>query len=466
MNIKKHNIMSRSEWKIIFVIFTIAFIFRSILFISASPFTDDYSSKLITGDSVHYHQLAITLVETNTYATEGKPHSLWAPGYPFFLSICYRLFGIQIEYAILVQIVISSLLFLPFFIFTHDIFSTKVRLIGSIILAFEPHLVLFSNIFLSETVFLALFISSLTCYIRYLKIKHISWLFYSALLLGLATLTRVAAQYFFILLIMHMFGYLIINRCGRQIIKAGIVFIIVFSAITTPWMMRNYLNYGYFSMSSGTGYNLLFNKISPIYFYESPLTLSEIRQYHFQQARKQAKLTSNANAFELNQAYLEYGLGRIKQDIYRYFVGHLIEIQQVAYEHREYFLFLEHLLQIETRKFFVKYIPQPGGEMIIIRDEVFKLPYLSAKIMMEFYQIIMLILILVYLLTNIKKRDPALGIVLLFVLVIFYFPIISSMSAPTRFRVPMIPFITFIGVHGLFFVLQYYRKYKQVITST
>ncbi|NJN14984.1 MAG: hypothetical protein HC822_01050 [Oscillochloris sp.] len=55
-------------------------------------------------DELHYHQIAVTLVQSGTYRD-----LLWPPGWPFTLSVLYTVFGSQVVVGLVFNTLISCL---------------------------------------------------------------------------------------------------------------------------------------------------------------------------------------------------------------------------------------------------------------------------------------------------------------------------------------------------------------------
>jgi 4-amino-4-deoxy-L-arabinose transferase-like glycosyltransferase len=234
---------------------------RFSLFLYIAPFTPQYKKTLLTADAPAYYNLAKSLALNNCFDLgKEKIHTLWAPGFPFFASIIFRLTSEKAENVIIAQIIISALLPVLFFYYTRDIFSTWLRYAVAGLFSIEPNSIIFANLFLSETVFVAILLFFFLAYCRFLHNRFLPSLILSAIFLGLATLIRAVNQYLFIFIALHLFISLR-HQPRKTVLHFVSIFFIAYALVAGSWMMRNYYHWNSFNLSSGMGYNLIMNNI-------------------------------------------------------------------------------------------------------------------------------------------------------------------------------------------------------------
>lgn len=112
-------------------------------------------------DSNTYHLIGTEMAQGNGYSLpDGQPAFYRLPGYPFFLSICYRLFGHSQENALWVQLFIASFIPLLVFFLSLTLFPGYRRLakISALLSACHIGLVLYAGFFMSESLFMIFFL--------------------------------------------------------------------------------------------------------------------------------------------------------------------------------------------------------------------------------------------------------------------------------------------------------------------
>jgi 4-amino-4-deoxy-L-arabinose transferase-like glycosyltransferase len=108
-----------------------------------------------------------------------------------------------------------------------------------------------------DILFLALFTWSLFFFIDYFKYYSNKSLVVSSLLLGLSALTKPVGIIFITLSFLSIFVWFILKR--REVIKgiqASLIIFSIFSTILSPWVIRNFITFGEFGISTIFGTNL------------------------------------------------------------------------------------------------------------------------------------------------------------------------------------------------------------------
>ncbi len=100
--------------KKLLLIFGIAFVTRVVLFLAICPWQETVQEeRIIFKDAVHYHDLAINLLEHQTFSDSTQvpylPNWERVPVYPSFLASVYSIFGYYPFIAIFLQVIIGSI---------------------------------------------------------------------------------------------------------------------------------------------------------------------------------------------------------------------------------------------------------------------------------------------------------------------------------------------------------------------
>jgi len=211
-------------------------------------------------DCMGYEQLALDWLTMGGYFDGTVPTATWPPGYPFFLSRIYWLFGHQPQIGIFANILINlGICYLTYKI-VRKIWSEKIARLAFVILIFFPSQILFVNLLLTENLFTFLFILSLYFFIKDRSVSETGLprsnrfiIFIGGVCLGLATLTRALPLLFLPLLIPFwrwQSGYY------RTAARNFFIALIGLAVVVTPWIIRNHYTVGVSAVSSNGGVNL------------------------------------------------------------------------------------------------------------------------------------------------------------------------------------------------------------------
>ncbi|MBN1212053.1 MAG: glycosyltransferase family 39 protein [candidate division Zixibacteria bacterium] len=211
-------------------------------------------------DCMGYEQLALDWLTMGGYYDGTVPTANWPPGYPFFLSRIYMLFGHQPQIGVFANILLNlGICYLTYKI-VRKVWSEKTARLAFSIMIFFPSQILFVNLLLTENLFTFLFILSLYLFIRARSISETGLprssrfiIFLGGICLGLATLTRALPLLFLPLLIPFWrwrSGYYCTAVSNFIIALAGLAIVVA------PWIIRNHYMVGVTSVSSNGGVNL------------------------------------------------------------------------------------------------------------------------------------------------------------------------------------------------------------------
>ena len=197
-------------------------------------------------DEKEYHELATSLSTTGAYHFHGQPTAYRPIGYPFVLSLIYRISSQSIQAAKIFQSVIDSLTCLLLMLLAGSI-SNRAGLIAGFSWALFPPAIVYSTMLFSETlsvfglVLLALFfITDTTSTLR-------TVLF--AFLAGFLILVKPFLLLFVLILLLARSRF----HLSRVHVIAFIPAVLV---VILPWAIRNTLDVHDFTLSTNGGMNL------------------------------------------------------------------------------------------------------------------------------------------------------------------------------------------------------------------
>lgn len=192
-------------------------------------------------DPMEYDRLGWSLATGGGYiSNSGMPTAFWPVGYPFFLSLVYRLFGHSLVAAQWANILLSVFLCLLTYVLTTRAFDRRVGRLASLLLVFFPSQIAFSTLLITEVLFTTLFLMALFCLSK-LRAPRLSVLpsLGTGFFLGLATLTRGLTILFPVVVLITLFKK---QRFPYQVlIKNFILILLAMALVILPWSIRNFL---------------------------------------------------------------------------------------------------------------------------------------------------------------------------------------------------------------------------------
>lgn len=207
------------------------------------------------GDSPGYMLLAQNLAEHGILSFGGAapyaPTNFRTPIYPLFLAIIYFIFRSFIP-AIFVGALISAFAAPLVYLIAKEVFSQNLAFIAGLLTAVEPMGLFLGVSILTEGIFTPILFLSVYFFIRYLKTGKAPHLYGSGALLALATLIRPIMFYFWPLAI----PFILYREWNfwKLAAKKPLVFIAIFFAVLSPWLIRNKIIVNSWQISGLQGY--------------------------------------------------------------------------------------------------------------------------------------------------------------------------------------------------------------------
>lgn len=205
-----------------------------------------------------YYSISQNIIHGNGYSSDAQPpytlNSIRPPVYPYFLASSYLIFHSYIG-SLLLQILIGSILPLIGMAIARYIYDKRsVSIAVGVLMALEPFSILFSIFFYSETVFILLFSLCILHLFRFFKGGRTIQLVLSALLLGLAILTKPTAQYIPIIFA----GFIMWHHRTKfsHAFVHGVGYAFICLLVVSPWLYRNWYEFGTVGISSQQGSTL------------------------------------------------------------------------------------------------------------------------------------------------------------------------------------------------------------------
>ncbi|MBK7866101.1 MAG: glycosyltransferase family 39 protein [Ignavibacteriales bacterium] len=191
----------RNKNNYIYIILVVAFLLRLGAFISFSPWDESVvSSKLLLSDGASYQNLALGMLEGYD-----NGETFWAPGFPAFLAAVYSIVGVKPWVILFLNCFISTFSVFLLYLIGKKLFTEKIALFSAILLAIEPHQIVYTQTFFSENLFIPLILLFFLFFINYLAEHKRLLLVVAAVFLGLSMYFRPAANFLFIPVIISLY---------------------------------------------------------------------------------------------------------------------------------------------------------------------------------------------------------------------------------------------------------------------
>lgn len=260
-------------------IFTLALGARFfLLFITAYFYGDEVFHS---ADSILHALLAKSLIEGKGFSINGvEPFSFYMPGYAVFLASVYRFFGSFFP-ALIIQAVLGSLF--PVFVlrFCRELNIEKtIGIVAGIFAALEPHLVYFSVVYVTETLFTFIFLLAVLHFLMFLKTDLFRYLVLAAVFLGISAYVRAVGEFLVVVFLAAMAYYFFSSDVflkSKRFFEI-ILFAAIFGLVVAPWAIRNYLYFGSPDLTSEAGFVL--------YTYEAASVLAVKNDIPYSDAKK------------------------------------------------------------------------------------------------------------------------------------------------------------------------------------
>ena len=224
--------------KLLILYFIVLLIKISLSFIISSPagFWDEYIYSKLARSLHFYNSLSLT---------EGTPSQFYPPLYPLILSLFYYLNDMQIIYFLMkiLNSIISSIVIIPAYLLSKEFLDEKQTYYITILISLLPITFFFSNYILAENLFYPLFLSSIYFIYKSLKDKTITPNILAGLFISLTFLTKNLGLILIPIYILSHIANKIVYKERLQI-KNLILCLILILLIISPWLIRNYTNFG------------------------------------------------------------------------------------------------------------------------------------------------------------------------------------------------------------------------------
>ena len=226
-------------------------------------------------DFLKYHLGAVSIAEGNGYKLYGNPTAFEPIGYPAFLALLYKLFGVRIVFPKLANVVLSLGIIILTYLIGKRLFNKNVGVLAAALIAFSPRNITYTSVLCTEIYFTFFLLLALYLLLEYRTSKWSGPVI--GILCGILALTKPANLLFPGVL------FLLIWLEGRdfgQAVKQTVIIGLFMILTILPWTIRNYIVFQEFiPISTNGGITLYLNNNpyaaghwqDPFSFPDSPL---------------------------------------------------------------------------------------------------------------------------------------------------------------------------------------------------
>jgi|GEM_PF-3546363 len=223
---------------------------------------------LAQGDSIGYQKLATSLAHGEGFsivndAGERVTQTFRTPGLPLLIAPFTLVPHGIVYYALLLSILAGILVPLLTYRIGAWLFDAKVGMVAAALSAFEPHMIWFSWLPLSEMPFIIIFLGALYLLIIAWERGKYLWLLSAGALLGYAILIRPSYLLVFGATLVVAALWFIGHRRPEEgkrlaLIVVGVILILM------PWSLRNASVAGSYAISGAGWFNVYFDYVSAV----------------------------------------------------------------------------------------------------------------------------------------------------------------------------------------------------------
>ncbi len=279
-NIQKREVRQLVILSLVVVTVHLAFLALTISFYNRHGI--DFKERILSQDSGQYIKLGESFLQNGAFvlSKDAEPETFRTPGYPFFVALALFISNGSFWFLFFVQSVLAAGIGAVAYLFARRVeLRHRLALFLAFCVGVSPALVLQTITGMGGDVLYTLMFAAAMLLLLKLPQEY-SYRLAVAIgaILGLATLVRPLGLYislpvFAAILFFAPQGTLVRER----IIKALVAFAL-FAAVLVPWMLRNYVVAGHFSLSSVSAYNLAYYNVPEFLAWKHGSSVNEERE--------------------------------------------------------------------------------------------------------------------------------------------------------------------------------------------
>ncbi len=440
----------RSSRRALILIVLLAIVVRLAFMIAVQPWDQEVAERaILIGDATGYQRLALGIADSWDYESFG---TFRTPGYPTFMATLYALFGPAPWIVLLAQVLLNCCAVVLLYLWADLVVGRKVALIAALLYAVEPHVVLYTSVLYSDTLFALCILAAMLSLTYGHRTTRASFIFLCGALLGAAALVKPVGQFFPIVAV----GIVLLLPEAKAAfrLKAAFALVFAFALVISPWIQRNYQEYRHIGLATIQGSNLLEWNVAFAEVARTGRPVDEVRADFAEIARERGAI-EDGNPFANSDIYTAVAMDYIKANKMHYAARHLKGIANM-YLNIATARFSSHL-GLDTGDFDYRFFASPGTYRMVRGFLAAKAPH---EIIIAF--ILGGFLLLIYmagavgLISLIRARKWVCLLIGLGVIV--YFSAITGVIGLVRYKLPIIPFYLVFSAQGFEACLEFVRK--------
>lgn len=416
---------------------------RSLAFLSLAPWDPVVVARyLLVTDQWSYNHIAISILNLS-YGTE----SFWMPGWPAFIALVYSIFGEAPWVVLVFNIGLGTVGVFLLYKSVKLLLGDKLAVISSLLLACDPHQIIYSQTLLSENLFLPVLLIFFYFLVKHLDGKSTLYLILASLMAGSLVYIKSIALYIYIVPLVIIF--FVGSGTIYEKLKKGVLIILVVMAVHFPMSLKNYVNDDYWAVTSNGGFNALFIYAGSVY--TNQLGYSSVQKDQILQQKLDSLIgKGNTNQFDYDSAAKRLAGEIVLKYPLEFLTNHLAGCINIFTSLSTYQFSV--VLGIEDNGLFLP--GNYGASQLGMVEKFFKNKQTGVLILAGFIAIILLIQ---YFLASVgifkllrERRYSEFLIPFCFIL---YFALITGViGSSARFRLPIAPFYLIFSGVGILYV--------------
>lgn len=400
-------------------------------------------------DSEGYVEIADNILSHGAFSVSQTPpfapDTFRTPGYPFLLAAWKWLFGSYAFFPIL-QFLLTLATALFLYAIGERLFTPQIGLIASVFYLLDPTTIFHTYILMSDVSYVFLLVAGV--YALFFARSAAWWrtALLGGIIFGLSTLFRPISMYLIFAFLPFLAYFKRRVWSPKKIALALFVFLAAYAACVGPWVVRNKAVSGVWGISSVKDFNFFHYYIPEFLSYKMGITPDAARIMLKNEIGPAAGApeVSLANAPLLRKVWTGYfyadPAGYIKFHLVKtipFFLGSSVKMFFAAYDaivRAPIFpVSNANLTNLLLHGQFRAFLADLKGSGLVTAEELFWL--------------IVFFLMFVPLFAKERRAETA-----LFLVLIFYFALLTGSVAYPRFRLPAAPFMFLLAVDGAFLV--------------
>jgi len=207
-------------------------------------------------DFLWYHELALSIISNNGYRIKGCLTAYEPIGYPAFLALIYYIFGANIVFPKIANVIFSAISMLFLYLISRRYISEKAGIICTLFIALLPVNIIYTSVLSTEILFTTLYL--ILTYLIFKRSKKRIINIIMGVILGILALTKPYMLVYPVVILAMQF--LFKGKISKTLINNFCVITLSMIVIILPWTIRNYIVFDKFiPVSTNGGYNLYVN---------------------------------------------------------------------------------------------------------------------------------------------------------------------------------------------------------------